>query len=178
MEGLGLLSRLPIEQCPEFLHKVVDGICGRSYPRFKDYGNVWNLREWLQVLEDTKAFIKAVVGKDEPQEKLDNHLNGLTAEHRGVIITCIKGRKPEIRDALLQKVCGMSSSYLQDFDWQLKLAMSSDKLSTLQMPLVNLDLDIVKNRTMTPISIELNKEELQNLINSLEAANKVVLQLK
>ncbi|CAI9559382.1 unnamed protein product [Staurois parvus] len=174
MEGLGLLSKLPVEQCPQFLHKVIDGICGRAYPRFQDHGNVWNLREWLQVLENTETFIKSVVGKDEPQKKLNYHLNGLTAEHQGAILTCIKSRKPEIRDALLQKVCAMSSSYLQDFDWQLKLAMSSDKLSTLQMPLVNLDLDILKNRTMTPISIEMNKEELQNLINSLEAANKVL----
>ncbi|XP_072262360.1 COMM domain-containing protein 8 [Pyxicephalus adspersus] len=178
LQGLGLLSKLPIDRCPQFLHNVIDGICGQAYPRFQDYGGVWNLKEWLQVLQDTEAFIRAVVGKDEPQEQLDNQLNELTAEYQGVILKCMKGRKPEIKDALLQKVCAMSSAYLQDFDWQLKLAMSSDKLSTLQLPLVNLDLDIVKNGTMTPISIEMNKEELQSLINSLEAANKVVSQLK
>ncbi|KAM5193497.1 COMM domain-containing protein 8 [Mantella aurantiaca] len=178
MEGLLLLSKLEIEQCPQFLHKVLDGICGQAYPRFQDYGSVWNLREWLLVLEDVEAFVKVVVGKDEPQEKLDNELNGISADYQGSILKCIKSRKPEIKDALLQKVCAMSSAYLQDFDWQLKLAMSSDKLSTLQMPLVNLDLDVVKNRTIVPISIEMNKEELQNLINSLEAANKVVVQLK
>ncbi|OCT99472.1 hypothetical protein XELAEV_18005253mg [Xenopus laevis] len=59
-----------------------------------------------------------------------------------------------------------------------ELALSSDNLSALQMPLVNLDLDIAKNGSVTPVSVEMNKEELQNLINSLEAAYKVVLQLK
>lgn len=48
----------------------------------------------------------------------------------------------------------------------------------LQMPLLNLDLDVRENGEIKPISIEMNKEELQNLINALEAANKVVLQLK
>lgn len=41
------------------------------------------------------------------------------------------------------------------------------------MPLLNLDLDVRENGEIKPISIEMNKEELQNLINALEAANKV-----
>lgn len=43
------------------------------------------------------------------------------------------------------------------------------------MPLLNLDLDVRENGEIKPISIEMNKEELQNLINALEAANKVAL---
>ncbi|MEE6462115.1 hypothetical protein FKM82_001497 [Ascaphus truei] len=110
--------------------------------------------------------------------QVGNTLIGLSPEHQEVILKCLKSRKAEIAEALVGKVCAMSSAYLQDFDWQLKLGLSSDKLSTLQMPLVNLDLDITQNGDIKPVSIEMNKEELQNLINSLEAANKVVLQLK
>ncbi|XP_063777046.1 COMM domain-containing protein 8 [Pseudophryne corroboree] len=176
--GVGLIAKLPIAQCPQFLHKVIDGVCGRAQPRFQDYGSVWNLREWLEILEDTAAFVKATIGKDGTTEESANLLSGLSPEHQEVVLKCLKSRRPEIKDALTENVCAMSTAYLQDFDWQLKLAMSSDKLSTLQMPLVNLDLDIVENGAVAPVSIEMNKEELQNLINSLEAANKVVLQLK
>ncbi|KAM9331330.1 COMM domain-containing protein 8 [Gastrophryne carolinensis] len=176
--GVQLLTKLPLAQCPQFLHHIIDGICGRARPRFQDYGSVWNLREWLEVMEETEAFIKAAVAKDEHEEKAGQQLNGLNPEYQDAVVKCVKSRQPEIKEALLQRVCAMSSSYLQDFDWQLKLAMSSDKLSTLQLPLVNLDLDIVKNGAIEPVSIEMNKKELQNLINSLEAANKVVLQLK
>ncbi|KAM4052327.1 COMM domain-containing protein 8 [Anomaloglossus baeobatrachus] len=179
MDGaMGLIEKLPVPQCPQFLHKVIDGICGRAQPRFQDYGNIWNLREWLEVLENTTAFIETAVGKNVFSDESSNELGGLNPEYQEMITKCIKSRKPEIKDALVEKVCAMSSACLQDFDWQLKLAMSSDKLSTLQMPLVNLDLDIVENGAISPVSIEMNKEELQNLINSLEAANKVVLQLK
>ncbi|CAJ0956772.1 unnamed protein product [Ranitomeya imitator] len=62
--GLELVERLPLSQCPQFLHKVIDGLCGRAQPRFQDYGVIWSLREWLEVLENTTAFIKTSVGKD------------------------------------------------------------------------------------------------------------------
>lgn len=61
------------------------------------------------------------------------------------------------------------------FHQSAQLALSSDKISMLQMPLLNLDLDVRENGEIKPISIEMNKEELQNLINALEAANKVAL---
>lgn len=54
-----------------------------------------------------------------------------------------------------------------------QLALSSDKLSMLQMPLLNLDLDVSENGDMKQYSVEMNKEELQNLLSALEAANKV-----
>lgn len=41
------------------------------------------------------------------------------------------------------------------------------------MPLLNLHLDVKENGEVKPYSVEMSKEELQNLINSLEAANKV-----
>ena len=41
------------------------------------------------------------------------------------------------------------------------------------MPLLNLYLDVKENGEVKPYSVEMSKEELQKLINSLEAANKV-----
>lgn len=43
------------------------------------------------------------------------------------------------------------------------------------MPLLNLHLDVKENGEIKPYSVEMSKEELQNLINSLEAANKVFI---
>ena len=78
----------------------------------------------------------------------------------------------------MEEIVDISSARLQDFHWQLKLALSSDKTATLQMPLLNLYLDVKENGEVKPYSVEMSKEELKNLINSWEAANKVVLQLK
>ncbi|XP_014167559.2 COMM domain-containing protein 8 [Geospiza fortis] len=161
-----------------FLHKVIDGICGRAYPRYQDYSNVWSLSEWMEVLEETMRYFKTAVGKNMSDEEAAQQIIELNSDYQEAITKCLKGRKEEIRTALVENVNEISSAQLQDFDWQLKLALSSDKISMLQMPLLNLDLDVRENGEIKPVSIEMNKEELQNLINALEAANKVVLQLK
>ncbi|KAH0616217.1 hypothetical protein JD844_027174 [Phrynosoma platyrhinos] len=105
-------------------------------------------------------------------------LGDLNSDCRKALVTCLKGRRHDIRHALIEKTNAICSAQLLDFDWQLKLALSSDKLSMLQMPLLNLDLDLRENEDVKLCSVEMNKEELQNLINALEAANKVCIPFK
>uniref|UniRef100_A0A8D0NMJ2 COMM domain-containing protein n=1 Tax=Sus scrofa TaxID=9823 RepID=A0A8D0NMJ2_PIG len=169
------LQKLPAELGPQLLHKIIDGFCGRTYPLYKDYQSVWDSTEWTHVLEDITEFFKAVVGKNLTDEEISQQLNQLNSSHQEAIMKCLKSRKDEIKQALLEEIVGISSAQLQDFDWQLKLALSSDKIATLQMPLLNLHLDVKENGEVKPYSVEMSKEELQNLINSLEAANKMVL---
>ena len=51
--------------------------------------------------------------------------------------------------------------------------MSSDKLGSIQQPVVSVDFDLSESGQDRTESIELSKEELEQLISSLEAANKV-----
>ncbi|KAL2305217.1 hypothetical protein Nmel_007196 [Mimus melanotis] len=132
----------------------------------------------MEVLEETMTYFKIAVGRNLSDKEATQQIIELNSDSQEAIAKCLKARKEEIRNALVENVNGISSAQLQDFDWQVKLALSSDKISMLQMPLLNLDLDVRENGEIKPISIEMNKEELQNLINALEAANKVVLQLK
>ncbi|KAM5284988.1 COMM domain-containing protein 8 isoform 1-T1 [Hipposideros larvatus] len=167
------LQKLPAELGLQLLHKTIDGICGRTYPLYQDYQSVWDSTEWTHVLEDITRFFKAVVGKNLSDEEISQQLNRLNSFHQEAIMKCLKSRKDEIKKVLLEEIVDISSAQLQDFDWQLKLALSSDKIATLQMPLLNLHLDVRENGEVKPYSVEMSKEELQNLINSLEAANKV-----
>ncbi|KAM9237685.1 COMM domain-containing protein 8 isoform 1-T1 [Dugong dugon] len=162
----------------QLLHKIIDGICGRAYPLYQNYHSVWDSTEWIHVLEDITTFFKVIVGKNLSDEEISQQLDQLNSFHQEAIMKCLKSRKDDIRQALLGEIVDISSAQLQNFDWQLKLALSSDKIATLQMPLLNLHLDVKENGEVKPYSVEMSKEELQNLINSLEAANKVVLQLK
>ncbi|KAM9699718.1 COMM domain-containing protein 8 isoform 1-T1 [Dama dama] len=170
---LWLLQKLPAERGLQLLHKVIDGICGRTYPLYQDYHSVWDSTEWMHVLEDITTFFKAVVGKNLSDEEIAQQLNQLNSSHQEAIMKCLKSRKDEIKQTLLEEIVDISSAQLQDFDWQLKLALSSDKIASLQMPLLSLHLDVKENGEVKPYSVEMSKEELQNLINSLEAANKV-----
>ena len=52
--------------------------------------------------------------------------------------------------------------------------MSSDKIATVQEPVVSLDLDVQTNSgARNTVAVELSRDDLNNLIASLEAANKV-----
>lgn len=54
----------------QFLHKIVDGICGRAYPRYQDYGSVWSLAEWMEVLGESRRYFKAAVGQNMSDEEV------------------------------------------------------------------------------------------------------------
>ena len=58
------------------------------------------------------------------------------------------------------------------FFW-LQLVMASDKLESVQEPLVSLDLDVQGQPENRHVSIEMNKDDLGKLMTTLEAANKV-----
>ncbi|XDB58007.1 hypothetical protein AB1E18_011425 [Capra hircus] len=119
------LQKLPTEQGLQLLHKIIDGICGLTYPLYQDYHSVRDSAEGMRVLEDITTFFKAVVGKNLSDEEISQQSNQLNSSHQEAIMKRLK-----------------------------------------------------KNGEVKPYSVEMSKEELKNLINSWEAANKVVLQLK
>lgn len=69
-------------------------------------------------------------------------------------------------------------SNLKDFDWQLSLALSSDKMATLGEHLVNLDLQLDDEKRTSSVSLEMDASELQILIDSLEEAHKEITKAK
>lgn len=63
---------------------------------------------------------------------------------------------------------------LTDFDWSLKMAMSSDKLSGLRKPLLQLKLETAgPSGQAQDTLLELDSEELSRLLKTLMAAQKV-----
>uniref|UniRef100_A0A8C4H7D7 COMM domain containing 8 n=1 Tax=Dicentrarchus labrax TaxID=13489 RepID=A0A8C4H7D7_DICLA len=167
-----LLSRLAVTDCLRLCHKVVDGLCGREPPRRGDYSSTWSLEEWLELLNSLTALFSLAVGSNSSDEEVLAGLSGVGSSHAEAVLSVIRARREEIRRALLDRTNSISSATLQDFDWQLKLALSSDKISSLHTPLLSLSLDVRENRALRSVTMEMNREELNTLISSLEAANK------
>lgn len=55
----------------------------------------------------------------------------------------------------------------------LQLAVSSDKMASLHIPLLSLSFSVKENGVLQPVTVEMDREELNMLIGSLDAANKV-----
>ncbi|KAK5916264.1 hypothetical protein CgunFtcFv8_011267 [Champsocephalus gunnari] len=173
-----LLSRLPATECIKFCHRVVDGLCGREPPRRSEHSTTWSPEEWLQLLDSLSAFYRRAVGSDSSEDEVLGGLADVGSSHAEAVLSVLRARREEIHHALLDRTNSISSAVLQDFDWQLKLSLSSDKISSLHTPLLSLSLDVREDAALRSVTMEMNREELNTLISSLEAANKVVLQLK
>ncbi|KAI7805618.1 COMM domain-containing protein 8 [Triplophysa rosa] len=175
---INLLEKLSPEECPKLVHMVADEVCGRRGPRRSDYSDRWSLTEWMDLMNSLSSFIRFAVGRGCTDQEVRELLSDLDTARTEAVLQCVRSRFDEIRHALVDRTNAISSTQLQDFNWQIKLALSSDKLSALNTPLLNLSLDLKDSGTQRSTNIEMNKEELQTLISALEAANKVVLQLK
>ncbi|KAM6980654.1 COMM domain-containing protein 8 [Aplochiton taeniatus] len=175
---MSLLVKLPIEECSKLLHKVADGVCGREPPHMADYSGTWSVREWLELLDSLFSLFRLAVRRKGPNEEDLAFLVGMNTGYAEAVLSVLKARREEISQALVERTNCASGSPLQDFDWQIKLTLSSDKISTLQTPLLNLSLDLRENGNLKQLSFEMSREELHTLICSLEAANKVVMHLK
>lgn len=69
----------------------------------------------------------------------------------------------------------ISYSWLDDFDWSLRMVMSSDKLSDLHKPLLMLSLETTKaNGEKATQLVELTTDELKHLIEKLKTVQKVM----
>ncbi|XP_040056469.2 COMM domain-containing protein 8 [Gasterosteus aculeatus] len=175
---VSLLSGLSVAEGLTLCHRVVDGLCGREPPHRGDYSASWSSDEWRELLDSLAALFRRAVGADSSNEEVVAGLSHAGSSHAQSVLTVLTARRQEIRDALLGRSNFISSALLQDFDWQLKLAVSSDKSSSLHTPLLSLSLDVRDNTALQPVTMEMNREELNTLVSSLEAANKVVMQLK
>ncbi|XP_010792928.1 COMM domain-containing protein 8 [Notothenia coriiceps] len=170
-----LLSRLPATECIKFCHRVVDGLCGREPPRRSEHSTTWSPEEWLQLLDSLSAFYRRAVGSDSSEKEVLGGLADVGSSHAEAVLSVLRARREEIHHALLDRTNSISSATLQDFDWQLKLSLSSDKISSLHTPLLSLSLDVREDAALRSVTMEMNREELNTLISSLEAANKVIL---
>lgn len=72
----------------------------------------------------------------------------------------------------------METPQLKDFDWQLSLAMSSDTIASLSETIVNVDMHLESEdgRNSKVTSLEMDKSELDKLIESLETVKKEIQQ--
>lgn len=69
------------------------------------------------------------------------------------------------------------SSLIYPVSLFLQLAVSSDRMASLHIPLLSLSFSVKENGVLQPITVEMDREELNMLIGSLDGANKVGVRL-
>lgn len=164
----------------KFIHGVIDSICEKQGTRFDQYAKKLTLPEYSRLKSSVVEIVKRVSREGMDKKKLSETVSKLDIQQEiGLVITeCIWVRRDEIRGQLVRDASSLSHCNLVDYDWKTKMVLASDKLGSMQEPLLSLDLHLNEAGEKKTENIELSRDELTQLIASLEAANKVVLQLR
>ncbi|ESO88483.1 hypothetical protein LOTGIDRAFT_234533 [Lottia gigantea] len=175
-----LLKKINANDLSKLTHQIVSRLCTKKSLNFQSYCQIWSLEEWWIVTNFIEEHvIKAVKNKLTKDEVLKLfETTGISDEYSQCLVEVVTARNQETQQYLKLKTSQISHNVLTDFDWQMKLVMSSDKYSSIHQPLLNLDLQTVtSNNDNQTVSLELNKEDLKKLISSLDGASKAVQQL-
>ncbi|CAL1536235.1 unnamed protein product [Lymnaea stagnalis] len=173
-----LLRKASINDFGTLCHLVAESICRDGILDPGKYMSVWSLEEWWQVQAAVTDIMRKAVGRGWTNEKISEHVSSLDEPYKKVLLEVLTCHKQVLRRKLVEDTTAVSHAVLSDFDWKLKLAMASDKLASIQEPLLQLDLDIRDaNGQRRQVFLELDKVELSKLITSLESCSKSVQQL-
>eukprot|EP00808_Paulinella_micropora_P020066 g57536.t1 len=168
-----------LEQPLHFLHAAVDRLCGRDVPLPALPANDADSEALSRAVA---SFFTAAVGQQLSGEAVGALLSSAaiptSAKACKAILTCLDARGPELQRALKDKTQALSQEVLQDFDWSLRLTMASEKLATLRAPALILSLMLTSaGGEERQVQVEVGKDELDRLLESLEQAHKVLRQL-
>ncbi|XP_065190191.1 COMM domain-containing protein 8-like [Sycon ciliatum] len=177
---LHLLRRCSADNIQQFIHGVADDWCSRGSPRYQDYGKVWPIVEWKDAVEAGRQLVSVSIGKSKSKEEIVALLSeaGVEDDVAQAAASALEARRDDVLRALKANSATISRSHLKDFDWRVQLMMSSDKLASVRKPVVSVDLSLDGHSGPQKVALELDKEELKQMIQSLENANRVVQQLK
>uniref|UniRef100_A0A0B6ZUD8 COMM domain-containing protein n=1 Tax=Arion vulgaris TaxID=1028688 RepID=A0A0B6ZUD8_9EUPU len=173
-----VLSKASVNVVENFCHLVVDSFCRERAISPDKFLSIWSLEELWLVRKALTDIMRKAVGKGWSRETIGKELGSLDGSFKKVICDVISVHEQALRLKLVHDTTAVSHAVLADFDWKLKLAMASDKLASLQEPLLQVDFNIREaSGESKKVFLELDKLELRKLISSLEGCSKSVQQL-
>merc|ERR1711916_25265 len=170
-----------MEDVVKFLHSVMDSICGKAHNFAGLYGHITSVKNLQRLVAAYTTFFSAAVAYslNKDQCVTDLEASGLPADAAETIVRQMAARLDELKTALIRKTSTVSAASLRDFDWKLNMTVSSDKLSDMSDPKLLLSLTVAKADGSTEeVLVELPRDDLYGLLQSLDSADEVVQTLK
>jgi len=167
---ISLFSEEKSDVLKELLHACVDEICGRPGPSYHNFVNSmdWSKAEYEGVYKLISSLLRNPASLYIMVDKMPQEYHELPEQVQQNILTCLKIRREQLTNALLREHYKRKLPTVIDFDWRSKLVMGSSKMASLRESLLQLDLIVEDEESRRIINLELTKDELDTMINSLE----------
>ncbi|RNA16033.1 COMM domain-containing 8 [Brachionus plicatilis] len=159
----------------KYIHELIDSWINIGKLTYVNYSHLIELEDWWKLEKEFDYISKMFIylpNEQEFKEKLQ------LTKNIDVLINAFKNRKNDLEELIMTKSANFSHTYLKNFDWSLKLVHSSDKFSKLNELKCSLTLETDKlNSKDNLTALELDKYQLDNLINTLETVQNVKFNL-
>lgn len=162
----------------KFVHHVIDNICGGVPVSHRNYDGCPLEKFWFAVQSVKDLARHVTVGKATKEEAL-LFLQPVAKETAEEIYDSIVSRKEEIKKSLLRESIA-DILHLQDFDWNVRLAIASDKILELNEALVTLHLHTSSGleSDISNISVEMSATQVDKLLEELKKAQQNLTHLQ
>ncbi|XP_045126807.1 COMM domain-containing protein 8-like [Portunus trituberculatus] len=163
------LTCIPSPLLNKFVHHVIDGLCGgasASHALFPDCP----LDAFWQAGREVATLARDVTAGRLTQHQAYAQLLPLGQEAAASVCEVVSARREEIKEAMVRESLA-STTTLTDFDWNVKVAVSSSTVLDLKQPLVTLRL-----HTSSPHGhqrdtvVEMTEAEVDSLLATLKEA--------
>ncbi|XP_068216028.1 COMM domain-containing protein 8-like [Palaemon carinicauda] len=178
-DNFALLATLPNSDILKFVYHAVDNICGGVPVSHNDYSQCPLDKFWITI-QNVKDLATKIALQKISKEQTVLLLHRLSKDIAEEIYDAIESRRTEIKKSLVSNSI-KDLLHLRDFDWNVKLAVASDKVLDLNEGLVTLHL-----RTSTTelendvrnISVEMSAAQVDKLLEKLKEAQQTMVQFQ
>lgn len=164
-----------------YVHGLIDDVCGHPSP----HDDTGASERAVRCADAWRAFLSNAAGYDLTPEQVREDLEraGLPAAVVATAGAAVEARRDEIVQALVRHASTIAPQYLRDFDWSVRLVLSSDKLSGMRESrlLLRLQLDAGAaddGQGDRDVRMEMNADELDRLLEQFAEIEREVSELK
>ncbi|KAK7067848.1 hypothetical protein SK128_016588 [Halocaridina rubra] len=174
-EGTFPLTRIPAHSLIKFVHHVIDEMCGGVCVSHENYEETPLDTFWIAT-QTVKTLAQSIAVENTTEDEALTFLQALDKELSQEIYEALQSRKEEVTKFMVQESIA-STRHLKDFDWNVKLAVASDKVLNLNEPYVSLQLHTSTGTTdfdedTKNISVEMTLTEVDRLLENLKEVQK------
>ncbi|KAG7163991.1 COMM domain-containing protein 8-like [Homarus americanus] len=172
------LSFISVQHTPKFVYHVIDNMCVGASVSHEMYEDCPLDKFWLAV-QQMKTIVRDITLEKLTKEKFIDLLLPLDQETTEKVYEAINARRGEISDCLFREAVE-NTYHLKDFDWNVRLAVASDKVLDLSESLLTLHLHTSspKNeKDASDLCVEMTAAQVDTLLEELKGAQDILSQL-
>eukprot|EP00742_Colponemidia_sp_Colp-10_P008540 GILJ01009256.1.p1 GENE.GILJ01009256.1~~GILJ01009256.1.p1 ORF type:complete len:186 (-),score=18.43 GILJ01009256.1:237-794(-) len=181
MQTLLSLDESTLEQ---FLHHVIDDICGRRPAFLSLYRSKLSAFDLPVAIKAAGDLIRKSIRTERTRDELRDFCQSETDSSllSAALTAVVVARQDELKSRMIENATKLTSSWLSDFDWSIQMVVASDKLSSIRQPLCLITLYVHHNNRPNEqdeqVVIECDRERLTQLIENLEKIDTVLQRIR